>query len=158
MTLTEFQRLLDAYGPHPSEWPEQERQNAVRLLDASEPARLALNEALALDRALLQMAPVVSDERLEALVNRVLRTAPPRESRSSVPDDAKRFFVPPRSFGTGFASAFAASCFLIGVVIGSSVEMTGVTTPTTATATTASSIDLAGLPLGSTTRIKIGIE
>lgn len=158
MNLTEFQRLLDAYGPHPTDWSEQQRQDVVRLLGTSEPAKAALKAALALDHALSQMAPMVSDERLEALVNRVVRTAPPRQAPSSVPDYAKRLFVPPRSFGKGFAGAFAASCFLIGVAIGSSIEMTGVTTQATATTTTASSVDLAGLPLGSTTRIKIGIE
>jgi hypothetical protein len=159
MTLSEFERLLDAYGPHPTDWSEQQRQDVVRLLGTSEPAKRALKQALALDRALSQMAPLVSDERLEALVNRVVRAAPPREAPSLVPDYTKRLFVPPRSFGKGFAGAFAASCFLIGVAIGSSVEMTGVTTQATATTTTtASSVDLAGLPLGSTTRIKIGIE
>ncbi len=148
MNLTEFQKLLDAYGPHPTDWTGEQRQNVVRLLEASEPARLALKDALALDQALSQLAPVVSEERLEALVNRVVRMAPPREAQSVVPDYARRLFVPPKSFGKGFASAFAASCFLIGVAIGSSVELTDVTTPATATtSTTASSSIWPACPL-----------
>lgn len=156
MNLPEFKRLLDAYGPHPTEWSEQQRHGVVRLLGTSEAAKAALKEALTLDHALSQMAPVVSQERLEALVNRVVRTAPPREARSSVPGYGKDLFVPPAALRKSFVSAFAASCFLIGVAIGSSVEMADNTAPTVTTAT--STVDLAGLPLGTTTRISIGIE
>lgn len=144
MKITKFSRLLDAKGPHLVTWDVSDRMAAVTLLANSDAARAALGEALALDRALTAAAPEVSQARLLNFVDRVVAATPVPAPLSDVKSTAS--FRPwPRSFQNGLAAAFATACFVVGIMIGSGVE-------------TRTSVDLAGLPLGPTTTITIGIE
>jgi hypothetical protein len=140
MNLTTFTRLLDAKGPHLVTWDVRDRMAAATLMANSEAARAVFDEALALDRALTAAAPEISEARLLNFVDRVVAAAPARAPKGDV-----RFTPQPRSFQNGLAAAFATACFVVGIVIGSGVE-------------TGTSVDLAGLPLGPTTTITIGIE
>jgi hypothetical protein len=74
--LARFRALLDAYGAEPGRWPAAERASALALLQESEGAEAARNEAAPLD-ALLDQAPRPSPPRLEAteLARRVTAAA-----------------------------------------------------------------------------------
>jgi hypothetical protein len=52
MNLVEFQDLLDRHGEDLSLWPAPQQRAAAVLLEASEPARAALDEARQLRQAL----------------------------------------------------------------------------------------------------------
>lgn len=77
MTIDRFKALLETYGADPARWPAGERDDALRLLSASEEARTARDEAAALDalisRARLEPAPS------DMLAARILRSVPQPE-------------------------------------------------------------------------------
>ncbi len=68
MRLMQFQTRLDARGPDFECWPPEERAAAQALLAQSEPARRALAEATALDRALSDLPTGPAGPRLRSAI------------------------------------------------------------------------------------------
>ncbi|MCZ7657622.1 MAG: hypothetical protein M5U07_07065 [Xanthobacteraceae bacterium] len=69
MTLAQLQRLIEACGSAPEQWPPGERAAAERLLAASAPARGLLARAREFDRAVRE---VLQAEPQQAEVDRLL--------------------------------------------------------------------------------------
>lgn len=116
-----LQEVLDAYGGDRTRWPAHVRLELSQLLSVSPQARELLAGAQALDR-LLDMAPAVPKEKIDALAQRILAQAArsPRVATSTGgPVQAARPAVPQwRRFSAGMA-ALAAS-LMIGVLAGQS--------------------------------------
>lgn len=72
--LERLQAVLDVNGGDRDRWPAAERIEMSRLIAADEEAARLFDEARALDR-LLDRAPVLNDERLQALSSRILDAA-----------------------------------------------------------------------------------
>lgn len=69
-----FEHTLEAYGADESRWPEQARRRFAPLQARDVKARALLAEARALDR-LLSRAPLLGQDRTEALKQRILAAA-----------------------------------------------------------------------------------
>lgn len=100
MTPERFRHITEAYGASPERWPDDERDAALALVNASDPQALAaLAEARALDgmldaHAFAQPSP--------ALARRIIESAPGKPER--------RLWRQPRIWfsGVGFLGAGAA--------------------------------------------------
>src|SRR5260370_14513833 len=106
MTLSEFQRLLNAWGSDLQRWPAGERERAAALLRGSAAARELSAEEQQLDHALdAQPLPIEPEASARAL-RRVIRSELVRLPRQVC------FFG--ASFSVGFlrAGAFALVAFL----------------------------------------------
>lgn len=150
MNITAFRSLLDAYGPHASDWPDEIRQEATDLLAKSEAARVARLDAFRLDAALRSFVAPAGTERLLRLVEKTMDAAPERPFTPFPPAIPKgtpaSWQIHPKMQGIGLMTAFALACFLAGIVISTNLD------------TRSSSLDFAGLPLRSETTVRIGIE
>ena len=107
MNTQDFMRLLEIYGADLDRWPATERAEALRLVEDSEPARLAIAEAHAVDRLLIQAAPVIAAERIDSLADAVVRA--PLSPRLQMPAWVERWsynsrFVYPGMFVLGCAA------------------------------------------------------
>jgi anti-sigma factor RsiW len=72
--LEALQRLLDGYGADRTRWPAPERLRFASLLAEDSEARRMVAEAAALDR-LIDLAPLVGDDRRKRLVDRIVARA-----------------------------------------------------------------------------------
>jgi len=68
MSLSRLRELLDAYGAESAHWPAHERDAALALIFASQPARALWHSAQALDSALDQWLPAAPDAALSARI------------------------------------------------------------------------------------------
>ncbi|MDP1627548.1 hypothetical protein [Parvibaculum sp.] len=138
ITLERLAGIVGAYGASPSRWPEDERAAAEALLAASAEARALVADAARFD-ALLDMAPAEAPS--EALVARLMAARPRAVPPVSAPATAPR-----KTFLRGFveavwpygspafpAGALAAS-IMLGVTLGSTLD---ISLPTTSTMTAA---------------------
>lgn len=119
-TKTELERLDDilaAYGSDRTRWPAPMRLELSQLITTSAEARQMLAQAQAFDR-LLDLAPVVSPERMSALSDRIVAQAgrTPRVVTSSVPNARPKPASVWKRHATGL-SALAAS-LIAGVFAG----------------------------------------
>lgn len=80
MTLADFQDLLDRQGEDLSLWPAPQQQAAALLLEASEPARAALDEARRMRQALA--APPVRAP--AGLTDRIMQRIRDTDAASSI--------------------------------------------------------------------------
>jgi hypothetical protein len=119
LTLTRFERILDAFGAEPDHWPATERARAVALLASSLPARRALRQAQLLDRTLARfnVAPSVAGEadRLAALLSRAPQLQPRRGPATLIAEwlgvDVRPGLLWPQAIGLAAAMLFG---FYIG--------------------------------------------
>jgi hypothetical protein len=117
MNVADFEDLLDRLGDDMSTWPARQQQSAADLLRSSEQARLVLDEARRLRRAL--SAPPVRAR--AGLADRIMQAVPQADPRpATTPARLSRpwnsglaFLVSPRSPGL-----ILAVCFLIGIFVG----------------------------------------
>ena len=140
ITLERLAEIVGAYGASPSRWPGDERAAAEALLAASAEAHALVADAARFD-ALLDMAPVEAPS--EALVARLMaarpRAVPPVSAPAPAPAPRKTFLrgfveaVWPYGSPAFPAGALAAS-IMLGVTLGSTLD---ISLPTTATMTAA---------------------
>jgi hypothetical protein len=119
-TLALLEATLETYGADRTRWPA-ERRHQLSGLDASNAeARRLISEAQTLDR-LLDMAPSMSEERRQALSDRIVTVAKttPRIVPPSVVRVPSRKFKPPR-VREQFATVVAlAASLVLGMLAGS---------------------------------------
>ncbi|MET0219035.1 MAG: hypothetical protein ABW213_00095 [Tardiphaga sp.] len=90
MDVAEFEDLLGRLGDDLKLWPENRRNDAVMLLDVSEPARVALAEARLL-RSALRAEPVRAPAGLmDRIMQKVRAPAEPSEQADAGPDRGSR--------------------------------------------------------------------
>jgi hypothetical protein len=110
-----FHHLLDAYGADLASWPDDERDPALRYLQANPSARADLAQAARLDAVLRTSATSLDDEQLDALVaevaERIVHVPLVRRHRPLA--RAFRWFGAPMLIPT-----LAMGCFALGIVIG----------------------------------------
>jgi hypothetical protein len=104
-----YLQLLEAYGADWDRWPANERTAAERLVLASEAARLAREQARALDELLDQAPSVEASNDLGARIHEI----PRRAAQSGSPVPRRGWFG---TVASGFALAAAA---LLGIAAGS---------------------------------------
>jgi hypothetical protein len=117
MNVADFEDLLDRLGDDMSTWPAPQQQCAADLLRSSDEARLVLDEARRLRRA-LSAAPIRASA---GLTDRIMQAVPPAVPRSVVTPahlshrwyGVPAFLASPRSPGL-----ILAVCFLIGIFAG----------------------------------------
>ena len=120
-------RWLDAYGSDPSRWPDDGRDAALALIDASPPARAMRDEAAGLD-AFLALDRVAGDEPSPALRAAVLAAIPPRAAAPS-PTRESAFARWRRQFDDALGGwQLAASALGLSAVLGVllALDMAGV--------------------------------
>lgn len=88
MTLADFQDLLDRQGEDLSLWPQPQQQAAALLLESSEQARAALDEARQLRQA-LAAPPVRAPAGLtDRIMQRIRDTDAASSTDSAQPDES----------------------------------------------------------------------
>ncbi len=136
ITLERLAGIVGAYGASPARWPGDERAAAEALLAASAEARALVADAARFD-ALLDMAPAEAPS--EALVARLMAARPRAIPAAPAPAPRKTFLrgfvetVWPYGSPAFPAGALAAS-IMLGVTLGSALD---ISLPTTATMTAA---------------------
>jgi hypothetical protein len=117
MNVADFEDLLDRLGDDMSTWPAPQQRSAADLLRSSDHARLVLDEARRLRRA-LSARPVraragLTDRIMQAVPQAAAKpaAAPAQRSRSWISGLA--VLISPRSPGL-----ILAVCFLIGIFVG----------------------------------------
>jgi hypothetical protein len=120
MNVADFEDLLDRLGDDMSTWPAPQQQSAADLLRSSDQARLLLDEARRLRRA-LSAAPVRAGA---GLTDRIMLAVP---HAVPVPKPAATSTKPSRPWISGLAllvvsprspGLILAVCFLIGIIVG----------------------------------------
>lgn len=117
MNVADFEDLLDRLGDDISTWPAPQQQSAADLLRSSDQARLVLDEARRLRRAL--SAPPMRAS--AGLTDRIMQAVPRADPKPAVTParpsgswiSGLGFLVSPRSPGL-----ILAVCFLIGIFVG----------------------------------------
>lgn len=137
ITLERLAEIVGAYGASPPRWPGDERAAAEALLAASAEARALVADAARFD-ALLDMAPAEAPS--EALVARLIAARPRALPAAPAPAPRKTFLrgfveaVWPYGSPAFPAGALAAS-IMLGVTLGSTLEISLPTMATMAAAT-----------------------
>lgn len=115
-----FQKFLDSHGSDRTRWPAAARLRFATLTANDSEARRRLAEAQALDR-LLDQAPMPSEERRGALIERIVasaKTQPPQAAAAIVPVQPRNRGALMQSLvGTPVAALLAAS-LLLGIFVG----------------------------------------
>lgn len=161
--LALLSRTLDGHGADRDRWPATARLKLARLLAESGEARKMLREAAALDK-LLDLAPVVPQERRDALAERIVARAGklPQASapgRAVVVNEVRRGLpigIPPpllRRVGRiAPAASLLAAALMLGIFTGWSSDMldgSGTTaSPTIETADASMTVELPDVVFG----------
>ncbi|MGQ0456677.1 MAG: hypothetical protein ACT4OU_06415 [Hyphomicrobium sp.] len=120
--LADLQAALDAYGADRTRWPAPVRHELSSFIASSAEAQRVVRDAEAFDR-LLDHAPTVSPERIDALAARIAALAErqPRITHQSRSDAAVRSPKQPNvGFGRserGWAGAALAASLALGVLV-----------------------------------------
>jgi arsenate reductase-like glutaredoxin family protein len=116
MNVADFEDLLERLGDDVFAWPAPQQHAAVILLRSSDEARLALEEARLLRRA-LSVAPIRARGELTDRIMRGVSQAPAPAAISAEPARSRNgglaFLISLRS--PGFILAF---CFFVGIFVG----------------------------------------
>lgn len=121
--LADLQSALDAFGADRARWPAQVRHGLSVFVAGDAEVQRLVRDAEAFDR-LLDAAPMLSAERLDALASRIgaLAERQPRVAHSEQPS-ARATPVQPARFGFpkrdgAFAAAALAASLLLGIFAG----------------------------------------
>jgi hypothetical protein len=115
MNVAEFEDLLDRLGDDLSTWPAPQQQAAGILLRASDEARLALDQAKRLRRAL--SAPPIRAR--AGLVDQIMQGALAVPAPAAIPTRSSRRWISRlASMSLRSPGFILAVCFLIGIFVG----------------------------------------
>lgn len=109
LDMARLATLLDAYGADPQRWPEPERDAALALLRASEPARILQRAAAALDAKIDAWAVPPHSAALRAAV---IASAPPHRGWRQGLTDLWRDLGGWQLAGPAFAASLALGALL----------------------------------------------
>jgi hypothetical protein len=117
MNVADFEDLLDRLGDDLSAWPAPQQQSAADLLRSSDQARLVLDEARRLRRA-LSAPPVRASAGLTDRIMQAVALADPKPAATPAQfsrpwNGGLAFLLSPRSPGL-----ILAVCFLVGIFVG----------------------------------------
>jgi hypothetical protein len=128
MTPEEFRALLDTYGADLTRWPHARRQDAQRLLQDDEDARLAFAEAQEMDALLSTAEPPLSEARRRRLTDAILDNLPD-DPGAIQPRRVPEFMTLPHPSAAGIGvlvrplSGWLAACLAFGIVVGAGICM-----------------------------------
>lgn len=122
--LADLQSALEAFGADRGRWPAQLRNSLSTFIAGDAEAQRLVKEAEALDR-LLDAAPMLSAERMDALASRIgaLAERQPRVIHANEQSDGRAARIGPSRFGaprrdSAFAAAALAASLLLGIFAG----------------------------------------